>query len=374
MTSSVGGSDPSLAAFRASQADAMKEMNADAVEVQNESLEATQASLADETKDITLPQKKLEKAGAKDELKTKKAEQAQESVLVMPDEADQLSNGFANKNPKFHLPEEQMSNILQSVGTKIKPDSRPEDILKELREGLRHDGQDADITQIDKTFDFLIEVMKFKAQQEKVGEAKTRFQTLEKRFTEAQELFREQNKSALEESHELIGVVDHLVQKQDGATLPGKMKEIREIIHNPQDFSSKWNFYTNNNYSFRQIKEEMDDILSYIGSDYLPEELQRGKETPKEFHITKEMEGPAMIALRNEECKVWAILQIFRKSKGAEKQGDIQFEMQELTKPKNLNFEAYAKTFMKLVDERYPAADKILNHISALLDLPHGGT
>lgn len=315
----------------------------------------------------------LKKAEGKEKLKTDKAEKAQESVLVRQ-EAEELAGRFSQKHPQFQLNKGKLADLAEGLGTHIKGDTAPEAIITHIQVTMSENGRLPDVAQVDKALQFLIEVMQSKVDAAPAGPQKDNFTTILGNLKQARTTHEEmetelpsgkvlKNKDAIIEAEHTIGVAGVITKLEGGVSLPEAMTHVREMIHNPQELKAKLNYYRAK-YSLapEPIKNEIREILHYIG-----DQLRSRLKDEAGSKSRPEMENPEMNVLMTETKKDQAILQIIRQGDKAHALGVRISEVQDVQMPRNFTPEFVISLFVSLVDEAYPTADKVLDHISKAL-------
>lgn len=340
--------DPTASIIQAFQTDAAET----AKEVSSESQVVSKGTLEDEARDnpinIALKSKKL---AAPEKLRTEKAQRAQESVLVRKDEADGLAEGFAKRegNKQFRLDRDQLSQLAQSLGDQITDETDINEIINLIRNTLTIGGRQPDVAQIDKTFDFLVEVAKQKANRA-TGDTKDHLQKLFTHLLQAKSKHYEDNQKDIETALKIIDVVDLMVEKGSRDT-PETLAHLRDIIHNkPQELMVKFAYYKSRGYTYNEIKGEVDAILSYIGTRFHNNRIPKGE----------------LSRLWDETRTLQAMLNIFRLEKAKAKLARNLFEMQQIPFPQQVNFETLSNNFIEMVSDPYPSSKKVAEIISHL--------
>ncbi len=326
-----------------------------AEEVQNEA-ETVQASLRLEVNENSFHGKLIQSQKLRPAQKPKieKSERPKESILIRKEEADGLADSFSRRegNRQYYLNRNNLSQLLQNLGTKIRADSSNEEIIATILEILSLAGEPPpDVSQVDKAFEFLLEVLQSKLQSAKSPESQKQFQQLVNQILNAKSVHYEKNQKNIDLTYKVIDIADLLVQEGSRAA-PETIAHVRDIVNNPQDLSTKLSYYKSKGFSFKEMKIEIDTILSYVGvkfkhTDLLPGEMSR---------------------LMDETKTLQAILQIFRYFKRGMPLAYRLFEQKSIDLPPHLNFESMSNIFMKMVDERYPSSEKVFKLASSLSD------
>lgn len=300
MTSNISsGSD----AVKAAQA-ATVSLGAAAEEVreaaqQEASTEDLQTEQSENTMGVTAKSKKPE---APEKTKTDKVQRAQESVLVRKEEADSLADGFTKRdgNKQYHLDRDQLSRLAQSLGKEITDKTDEEEIIRLIQDNLVVAGQTPDVAQVDKTFDFLLEVAQIKMNATKNPAEKKVFQDLFNKISAAKTRHFTANQKDIETAQKIIDVAD-VIAEQTGREMPETLGRLRDIVYNPQDLSTKFNYYKSKGFTIREMKQEIDAVLHFVGARIKQQDVERGE----------------MSRLIDETRTLQAILHIFRYFKKA---------------------------------------------------------
>lgn len=325
-----------------------------AIEVTSETLESREAFMAEgDFKDIAEATAKTIKLGPPERAKTEKAERAQESILIRKEEADGLADGFNRRegNRQYHLSREGLSQIARGIGVDITAESNFRDLIAKIRDNLMVGTQEPDVAQVDKALDFLLEVLKSKIDSAKNDEIKKAFQKIFDNISAVKEQYHKENQKDIETAQKIIDIAD-LVAQEGKKEASQAIKDLRDIVNNPQDLSTKFSYYKNKGYSFKDMKHEIDLIFKYVGFKFKDAEL-----LPAE-----------MSRLIDETRTLQAILQIFRHFKRGMPLIHSLLSRKSIPIFPNLNFEFLGSIFMKMVDERYPSPDKITLFSQSLAD------
>lgn len=207
-----------------------------------------------------------------------------ESVLVTPQEAEELAGRFNRDNPQYKLDKSKLAKLAEGLGTQIKGDSTPEAIITHIQVTLSEGGRLPDPAQVDKALEFLIKIMEAKVEKAEAGkpkeDAKAIHYVLVLAKTEHGEMVivlangkEMKNKDAIAEAEKTITVAGVIAELKPGTTVGEGLAHIREIINNPQDLKARLNYYKQK-YALapEPIKQEIQAILHHIG-DRLRERL-----------------------------------------------------------------------------------------------------
>ncbi len=139
---------------------------------------------------------------------------------------------------------------------------------------------------------------------------------------------------------------------QQGLGSPTGLRSLyREVTVNPRDSNTLFNELTGQ-FDYEKMKTVIDFLLHSLGSDL----KSKGPSIdPGELH-----------RLVSETRKLQSILSIFRFFKSRMNLIIGAFSRNGLILPSRVTFEFLAKQFMRLVQERYPSSDKVLQFITQL--------
>lgn len=270
-----------------------------------ETAKATQADvtlekLLDETLDnsamgIQIRTKKLEK---KKELKTEKAKQAQESVLVRKEDADSLADGFSQRqgNREYHLDRRLLSELVESLGVGINEESSLDELIGYIRHRLMIDGRPPDPAIIDKAFEFLVEVLRLQMTKASDERVKERLFKILKNMESAKLKHFSAHADKIQVAEKIIGAVDAVIETTKQG-LEETLDRYRDIVHNPPDLQELRKHYQVIGYRLMML--EMKGLNSYLGGN-----LKRA-----------DLEGPELAQLRKTVLKMQSLIWIFRQTK-----------------------------------------------------------
>ncbi len=238
-----------------------------------------------------------QKLQRKEEFKTEKAKQAQQSVLVRKEDADELADQFSGRqgNREYHLDPLLLSQLAQDLGSEITENTAPEEIINIIRKRMSVNGQDPDVSIVDKTFEFLLELTRTKLNLA-VGNDKTRLTTLYQKIEVAKDQHFNSNSIAIQVAQKIIGAVDS-VATMTGMTIKETLDRYREVVHNPPDLQTLRKYYESKGYKAMIL--ELKGLNSYLGGN-----LKRTN-----------LENPELAQLANAARKMQALLGVFRQAK-----------------------------------------------------------
>ncbi|WP_068467813.1 hypothetical protein [Candidatus Protochlamydia phocaeensis] len=204
--------------------------------------------------------------------KIEKAKEVQESVLVRKDEADQFAGDFSRRqgNREYHLEMALLSILAQDLGVNLTAKMSSDDIIKHVYDRLASVDPKTqkiahpDSSQVDKAFEFLLEVTSKKLEKAQ-GSEKERLQTLVDHIKVAKQLHFERNETAIRSAQQIIEVASGVI---DGSGLTPKetLDRMRDILNNPQDVQAKRKFYEANG-GYSKLIEDAKGFYHLIGEN-----------------------------------------------------------------------------------------------------------
>lgn len=250
----------------------------------------------------------------KEEAEDKKAE---EGEALKVEKAEAISEQFEQKNPELD------ARALLLLRSRIKDQDTKEDILRKVFEMY------PDYSLADEAIDFLLQTTKGKL----ATQVRLAKELLNERYGREVRAGRNMAEQARSYSSQGLG------------TPTGLRGLYRDVTGNPRDSNTLFNELSSK-FEYEQMKKLIDFLLHSLGSDL----KSKG---PSIDHAE-------LHRLITETRKLQAILGIFRFFKSRMALITSAFGRQGMSMPKNLSFEALAKLFMKFLQERYPAPDKVL--------------
>lgn len=224
--------------------------------------------LQDEAEDnsaigIQIRTQKLER---KKEVKTDKAKEVEESILVRKEEADGLADGFSQRhgNREYRIDPRLLSQLAEDLGIGIHEHSNPDEIISFIRRRMTVDGQSPDVAIIDKAFEFLLESTRTQLATAK-DTAKARFENLHKKIEAAQFKHFEAHAAEIQVAQKIIGAVDAVVEKT-GQTVKETLDRYRDVVHNPPDLQTLRKFYEPKGY--KALLLECEGLSTYLGGNF----------------------------------------------------------------------------------------------------------
>jgi hypothetical protein len=239
---------------------------------------------------------KTEKLVRKQDVKTEKAKKAQGSVFVRKEE-DELADQFSGRqgNREYHLDPLLLSLLAQNMGLKITEDSEPDEVISIIRTVMTVDGQEPDVSIVDKTFDFLLEFAQSKASTAE-GDEKTRLTNIYKKIEIAKNKHFESNTIEIQVAHKIIGAVD-AVATTTGMSIKETMDRYRDVVHNPPDIQSLRKYFEAKGY--KSMILELKGLNTYLGGN-----LKRTN-----------LENPELAQLAGAARKMQGLLGVYRQAK-----------------------------------------------------------
>jgi len=232
--------------------------------------------------------------------------------------SDETAEKFEQRNPE--LEKQKLLGLLKS----IMGSEDPEEILSAASEAFD------DPSLVDEALEFLEQTTEGRTQ-EAVKEARSRLAK-----EKGREVAAGRNMGA--ESREWA--------KKEGLGSAGNLRDLyRDVTGNPRDHNQLFSELSDQ-YGYDELREVVDFLLHSLGSDLKSKgpSISRGE----------------LSRLTTEARVLQSILGVYRFF--AERMDLLErlFLKHDLKKPDKLTFEAMAKAFMSLVDERYPSISKLM--------------
>ena len=254
--------------------------------------------------------------------RTTKEEEAEkterkENEIVEVQKLEEVSDQFSRKNPELQ------TRSLLLLRSRISLRDSKDEILRKVLEMY------PDHSLADDALDFLLQTTDGSLAQE-VRLAKEELNAKYGREVKA-------GKNIAEQAREF--------SSQGLGTPTGLRNLYREVTGNPRDSNTLFNELTSK-FNYDKMKTVIDFLLHSMGGDLKSRgpSIDRGE----------------LYRLLTETRKLQGILGIFRFFNSRMNLIMSAFERQGLQLPMRLTFEMLAKQFMKIIQERYPSADKIL--------------
>jgi len=255
---------------------------------------------------------------------TVKAEQMREKGMNLPiKEIEKMADEFKERNPELD------PKALLALRDMIKKGDSPEKILETIKRFFE------DVSLMDEALEFLLATCSADMK-EQLLEAK---RALNQYFGREIAAGRNAQEAALEASRE-------------GLDTPASLRDLyRNITGTPRETTTLFEELANK-YSYKKLREVIRYLLHSVGSDL----KSKGPSIPKGLlhNLLKEVRG------------LQAILGLYNFFKGRMPLLKKLLEKEKMPVPPELTFEALAKQFMGLVDDRYPSPEKILQSAAKL--------
>lgn len=235
---------------------------------------------------------------AREQTKTKKAEQAQESVLVRKDQDEGgLSGEFSQRqgNKEYHLDPLLLKKIEEELGKEINEKTEPKKIIEIIRDRLTVKGQIPDPAFVDKAFEFLIEAAQDKLNKSSAAGKPALTETLT-HIIEAKNAHATDHAAEIQVAQRIIGAVDAVVEST-GQPVKAALDRCREVVHNPPDIQALRKYYEG--IGLKAMMLELKGLNSYLGGN-----LKRTN-----------LDNPELAQLAGAARKMQGILGVFRQAK-----------------------------------------------------------
>lgn len=261
----------------------------------------------------TLEVKSKRRGKEEETSKTEKEEQ----MIVEVEKVEETSQQYQKRNPEL------LSRTLLLLKSRVSRDDSKEEILRKVQETYK------DYSLADEALDFLLETADPELART-LRQAKEDLNALYGREVRAG-----RNMGAQSREFSKAGLGD-----------PSGLRNMyRDVTANPREASTLFE-ELNGKFSYEKMKSVIDFLLHSLGADMKSKgpSISRG-----ELH-----------RLMSETRTLQAVLGIYRFFKSRTNLIASAFQRQGLTLPSRLGFELLSKHFIKLVQERYPSADKAL--------------
>ena len=286
-------------------------------QIQSEEALTTFAELGSEFNPLAMGKnfKEIDKRAAKG-LQKEEAENQQH----VPKEAKKVAENFAKRNPELN------SRALLILKSLIKEKDSQESILNKVRSTY------PDPTLADEALDFLIETSPAKsAMRSKLVATKDQFNEVYGREIRA-------GKNIQTEAQTF---------SKEGLGSPTALRDLyRDITGNPRTPNQLFD-ELGTKFTYPQMKKVIDFLLHSLGSDL----KSKGPSISQ----------PELQRLFSEARTLQAILGVYRFFQKRMPMIEGEFQREEMDLPNLLNFQLLAKLFMKMLQERYPSPERILN-------------
>lgn len=264
---------------------------------------ASQEKLASEGEDfssygLVIKSQKLPK---RPEVKSEKAARAKESVLVRKDDADGLAGEFSQRqgNREYHLDPHALSVLAaEELGEGINPETSPDEVITIIRKRMSFQGQAPDVSIVDKTFEFLLEVTESQLKTANEND-KPRIKAIHEKLETAKFKHFDSHAVEIQVAQKIIGAVDAVVE-HTGKAVKETLDRYRDVVHNPPDIQALRKFYESKG-GYKTMIPEFKGLNTYLGGN-----LKRTN-----------LESPELAQLAGATRKMQAMLGVFQQ---AEKQ------------------------------------------------------
>lgn len=244
-------------------------------------------------------------------------------VLLPTEKIKDSANEFQRRNPELR------SNVLVILREQIKEGDTKEDILRKLAEFY------PDVTLADEALEFLLSTSE--------GD-------LADTLRQAREELNRARGREIAAGRNIGTQAREAAMKGLGTT--GSLRDMyRDITGNPRDSSTLFQELSQK-YAFKELKKVIDFLLHSLGADM----KSKGPSIPKGL----------LHRLFSETRSLQAILGVYRFFRSRMRLVERQFREEHMEVPQDLNFEALAREFMALADDRYPSPAKVLQLASKL--------
>ncbi len=289
-----------LATFKEALSETMEESSLIDTALKGAKVDASQEALQRESEEnstvgIQIRTQKLEK---KKEVKTEKAKNVKESVLVRKEDADGLADGFSQRhgNREYRLDPLLLSQLAQDLGIGINEGIDIDQLIALIRRRMTVDGILPDAALIEKAFEFLLEALYAQIIAESDHFVKDRLKRIRKNVESAKLKHFKANAEKIQVSEKIIGAVDAVVESTQ-QSLQGTLERYRDIVHNPPDLQDLRKFYEKKGYKLMML--ELKGLNTYLGGN-----LKRNN-----------LEGPELAQLRSTVLKMQGLVGVFRQTK-----------------------------------------------------------
>lgn len=302
------------ARFTEQMAVAAKQQAAAATETRVESQDAAIASLFSEEQEGTgvnlLAQAKKLQPPPKSAAVEKK-EQVGQSVLVRKENAEMAFDKFKKKdnNENWNLDRDVLSDLaVDLVKENVITQSQSEIVQKIVAKMTTPQGKAPDPGQVDKAFEFLVEIAQEEFNKAKAGNFSNTemYEEIFNKLAFAKATYDADHKEEIATSRQFLGLAVQLRTGEKSLETPEALQQIRDLINNPQELMSLVNVYKSKGYTYKEIHAETKSILKFIGI-----ELKRSVGEIQGEERTK------IILLLQSARKGQAIIQVFRQIKKA---------------------------------------------------------
>jgi len=197
--------------------------------------------------------------------KTKLVEKVEKGLFTRK-ETDNLANEFSNRegNQNYLLPVAALSALAVRLGDTINPDTSYDDLVALIRNELTENNKRPDVSQVDKAFDFLLEVVQTRLNIAE-GLQATELEKLQDNILGIKARHYELFRVEIETAHNIIAVAHVLVNQN--RTTAETLDHLRHMIDQPQSPHEKFKYYVEEKkYTYAEMKEEFSLSLNMLGN------------------------------------------------------------------------------------------------------------
>lgn len=205
--------------------------------------------------------KKLEPENKTDSKLIKRIEKG----LFIRKEMENLADGFCKRdnNAEYHLSVAALTRLAVSLGEVITPDTSYDELVDLIRQELTEGAKIPNAVLVDKTFDFLLEVVQVKLNQSE-GLQATFLEKLYENIANVKIRHYEIYQNKIETGHHIIGAADSLVTKNRDVS--ECLDHLERMIDEKQDVHTKYRYFKELGYAHKDIREEFKILFHHIGS------------------------------------------------------------------------------------------------------------
>ena len=231
------------------------------------------------------------------EAKSKQVQKTEKGIFTRKETAD-LADSFNERqgNREYRLPTSSLSKLAQSLGDTITPDTPPEEILLMVQNELTEGKKKPDVAQIDKAFEFLLEVVQIKLERATGLEA-VFLEKLQQKVASTKLKHFETFKDKIVAGHNLIEAA--YIIKTENKSTSEELDDLRNLsdINNKMDIFKLYAFYKNKGYNHKEIIKEFKKLFQLMG-----------------MLVKKKLENPHLQQLLEEIRVLQSILGVFKQA------------------------------------------------------------
>jgi hypothetical protein len=241
--------------------------------------------------------------------KSKQVQRAEKGVFVRKESAD-LADSFNERqgNGSYQLPRDGLINLAQCLGDTITPDTPAEDLIRMVQNELKVGNKETDVTQVDKAFEFLIEVIQSKLERA-TGLESTFLEKLLINVTSTKIKHFEINKDKIIAGHNLIDVA-YRIRSEDKSSA-----ETLDHLRTLSNIDNKLDIFKLNDH-FKSLGYDYKAILDYLNKIFkaLRKELTEDRESDSEFQVVQKHENPHLNQLLQEVRNMQAMKGVYKQA------------------------------------------------------------